>query len=243
MAQRIHPGGTRRFERLSRLERFDVEEGDIDPRGWTVTTPAGDTLGEVKDLIIDTERMRGTYLDVELDTRQFSLRDDPHVLVPVDRANRDRNHRRLVVDGLGRDRVLELVAAREAASMAFWDRWWGRDGATGVQPHRQEPVPHTASVPHTTSAGEPQRVAARVSPPVEPGPVDPADIRRAVDQVAPGQTVRIPVVHEDLVRDEIVTGRRPVADAERLVAREDAGEDLLTPSDRPNPEDRLRDRR
>ncbi len=245
MAHRIQPGGTRRFERLSRLERFDVEEGDVDPRGWSVTTPGGESLGEVKDLIIDTERMRGTYLDVELDTKQFDLRDDPHVLVPVERAHRDRNHRRLVVEGLARERVLDLVAEREAAATAFWDRWWGRHETTGeLPPLRNERGSHVDPHPQP----EPQRVNARVTPPPTPSsaqpvrePVGPGDIGRAVDQVAPGQTVRIPVV-----REEIVIERRPVADSERLVAREDgpehAGDAAIDRLDDPDVRDVREDR-
>lgn len=228
VAHRTHGGETHRFERLSRLGHFDVEQGDVDPRGWSVITPNGEALGEVKDLIIDTERMRGTYLDVELDTKQFDLRGDPHVHVPVERAHRDRNHRRLIVDGLGRDRVLDLVTAREAAATSFWDDWWGRHHATDAHTHTHEP-PHvdTRVDPPADRRPEQARVQARVRDSIAGrDPIVGADIDRTVDRVAPGQKVRIP-----MGREEIVIERRPVDAVDHLADRLDE-----------RPGDRLADR-
>jgi sporulation protein YlmC with PRC-barrel domain len=166
----------RRLERLSRLADYDVGRNDPDPRGWTVVNREGRSVGEVKDLIVDTERMAATYLDVELDTKLFDLRhDDPHVLVPVERAHRDG--KRLVVEDINSNWVTELCAARELDRRDFWDRWWHRDEV------RHEPARDT-----------------RISRPV---PSD--EVRRAIEDVRPGEAVKIPVVKE-----EIVVERRPV---------------------------------
>jgi hypothetical protein len=167
----------RRFEPLSRLGDYQVGPHQVDPRGWNVLSPDGRTVGEVKDLVVDTERMRAHFLDVELDTAAFDLHDDPHVLVPVARARRDGAHRRLIVDGLTAERVAALVEAREHHIDTFWERWW-----SGADPVR------TAAIDSA--------IGLKVSE---------EDLRRALDDVRPGEQVRIPVVEE-----EFVVERRPV---------------------------------
>jgi sporulation protein YlmC with PRC-barrel domain len=162
----------RRMERLSRMGDFDVAPREPDPRGWTVVNREGRAVGEVKDLIVDTDRMAATYLVVELDTKLFGLRDhDPRVLVPVERAH--RQGRRLVVEDIAPGWVSELRSARELQDREFWDRWW----------HRSEPGRGT---PIT------RRVATE-------------ELSRALDDLRPGESVRIPVADE-----EIVVERRPI---------------------------------
>lgn len=115
-----------RYQRLSRLGGYDVARNDPDPRGRTVVNRDGRAVGKVRDLIVETDRMRATYLDVELDAKLFDLRDDdPHVLVPVDRAHVDG--RKLVVDDLDSTWVREMHAARDRHYQEFWDGWWHRD--------------------------------------------------------------------------------------------------------------------
>jgi hypothetical protein len=175
-----HMRPARRFERLSHLRDCTVGKGELDPRGWDIVNGEGRSIGEVKDLIVDNERMAAAYLDVELDRKLFDLRDDPHIFVPMARAHRDGDHRRLVVDGLTSERVAELYVAREAHDREFWNRWWQMD-------HR----------------GAYER---DWSPPISRG-ADHPDLRRALEDVRPGETVRIPVVKE-----EIVVERRRVED-------------------------------
>ena len=166
----------RRFERLSRLGDYEVGRNEPDPRGWSVVNRDGDHVGEVKDLFVDTERMAGTHLDVELDTKRFDFRDDdPHVLVPVERARTEGKH--LVVDDITTGWVTELRTAREMHAREFWDRWWSRS-ASGHEPERAARI---------TRRGYPD------------------DLNRVLDDVRPGEAVRIPVVEE-----EIIVERRPI---------------------------------
>jgi len=164
--------GAGRFERLSQIRDLTVASDQADPRGWKVLGVEGHAVGEVKDLIVDMDRMRAAYLDVELDAKAFDLHRDPHVLVPMSRAHRDGDHRRLVVEGLTRERVAELRVAREAHMRDFWDRWWDVNRADAVE-HEWSP-----RVTRTTAHDE---------------------LQRALENVKPGETVRIPVVHEEIV--------------------------------------------
>lgn len=171
-----HDASVRRMERLSRMREYDVAPNEPDPRGWTAVNRDGRTVGKVTDLIVDTDRMAAIYLEVELDRKLFDFHDqDPHVLVPVDRVRREG--KRLVVDDIGPGWVKELLAAREIHQREFWDRWW-HEGEP-----RREPVQGTA-------------ISRRVHP---------DDLRRVIDGLKPGESVRIPVAEE-----EIVVERRPI---------------------------------
>lgn len=165
------------FTRLSRMRDYVVDRHEPDPRGWTVVNSVGRKVGEVKDLIVDTQRMSARYLDVELDTKLFDWKgDDPHVLVPVERAQLE--NKRLVVRDISETWVARLRAERTAHEHEFWDRFWDRiDARRGA------------------GGGSVTRV------------VHPEDLNRVINDVRPGETVRIPVVNE-----EIVVQRRPATD-------------------------------
>jgi hypothetical protein len=179
-----HAAEARRLERLSRLRDHDVERSQPDPRGWDVVNGDGRRVGVVRDLLVDTDRMTATYLDVELDTKAFDLRDDdPHVFVPVERAHRDG--KRLVVEEIAAEWITELRAERNRHDVEFWDRWWHRSDA---RDHDQRS----------------QRIERRAEP----------DLQRAIETVRPGEEIRIPVAKEEIVverrvleRDEAVVNR------------------------------------
>jgi sporulation protein YlmC with PRC-barrel domain len=172
---------TRRLERLSRMREYEVARNEPDPRGWKVVNRERRRVGEVKDLIVDRERMAATYLDVELDTKRFDFAgDDPHVLVPVDRA--DREGQTVIVEDIDSAWVNDLRRARETHSHEFWHRWW-----------------HAGEASMTRSGPEISRRA------------HPDTLNRVLDEVQPGETVRIPLVEE-----EIIVERRRVPKEEAL---------------------------
>jgi hypothetical protein len=166
-----------RFERLSRLRDFVVDKHQVDPRGWPIVNIERRHIGVVKDLIVDTERMAAAYLDVELDRKLFDLHDDTRLLVPMPHAHRDGDHKRLLVDGLSRDRVAAMYAARAAHDREFWDRWWEPD-----------------------HAGSERLVRGAHAD----------DLHRALEQVGPGESVRIPVVNEEIVVERRVVSNDPL---------------------------------
>ena len=172
---------TRQLERLSRMRGYDVAPNEPDPRGWKVVNGDRRRVGEVRDLIVDRERMVVTYLDVELDAKPFDLGgDDPHVLVPVHRATTEG--RKVVVEEIAAGWVTELRRAREAHRLEFWDRWWYADE------------------PSMTRRGP--QISRRAHPDT---------LNRVLDDVQPGETVRIPLVEE-----EIIVERRRVPKEEAL---------------------------
>jgi hypothetical protein len=60
------PGST--LVPLGRLRDYRVATGDPDVRGWLVLGTDGHRIGEVDDILVDTEAMRVRYLDVTLDS-------------------------------------------------------------------------------------------------------------------------------------------------------------------------------
>lgn len=84
---------------LDDLDDFRVAGDDPDPRGWEVVAADGGRIGEVDDLLVDTGAMKVRYLDVGVDDR-LSAEPDRHVLVPIGYARIDRDHDRVIVDGL-----------------------------------------------------------------------------------------------------------------------------------------------
>ena len=166
---------TRRLERLSRMRGYDVAPKEPDPRGWKVIDRERRRIGEVTDLIVDRDRMVAMYLDVELDTNRFDLAGhDPHVFVPVDRADRDGH--KVIVEDIDAGWVDDVRRARDAHFLEFWRRWWHSD--------------------------EPSMTSRRAQPDT---------LNRVLDDVRPGETVRIPLVEE-----EIIVERRRVPKEEAL---------------------------
>jgi PRC-barrel domain len=176
----------KRFERLSRLNGYGVDGHQRDPRGWDIVNVDHRSMGEVKDLIVDTSTMKAVYLDVELDSKMFDLGGDPHILIPLERVEREGTHKHLMVTGLDSVRMQELLVDRERHHYEFWDGWWRRSSS-----------PAEASWSPTIS----QQLSAE-------------ELKRALEQVRPGEHVRIPIVNE-----EIVIERRPLSRDEQPASR------------------------
>jgi sporulation protein YlmC with PRC-barrel domain len=200
----------KRLERLSRLNGYAVERHQTDPRGWEIVNSDHRRIGKVEDLIVDTSTMRAVYLDVELDAKQFDLHDDPRIVIPVERADRHGDHKHLMVSGMDAARVQELCAAREKHYYEFWDSWWRRSG-TATGSFQAPPISQQST-----------RQQALSQPPVSQQPISHQpiseqltgdDLRRALEQVQPGERVRIPIVNEEIVIERRPLQRDATADA------------------------------
>jgi len=84
---------------LGQLDDFKVAEGDPDVRGWQVVASDGRTIGEVDELLVDTNAMKVRYLDVEVENGLMA-EPDRHVLVPIGYARLDRSADKVMVDNI-----------------------------------------------------------------------------------------------------------------------------------------------
>ena len=86
-----------------------MAEGDPDIRGWKVKSKDGNTIGKVKDLIVDTEILKVRYIDLDLKKEFYKETEanDMHLLVPIGaaRLHKEDDHvyieRISTVDDLG----------------------------------------------------------------------------------------------------------------------------------------------
>jgi len=92
---------------LSRMDDFEVADGDKDVRGWSVIARDGERIGKVDDLLVDTNAQRVRYLGVDLDRGLLSGGHSGHVLVPIETVRLDNNEK-VMLESVGRNEVLSL---------------------------------------------------------------------------------------------------------------------------------------
>jgi len=77
---------------LKELDHWDVAEGEPDIRGWEVRTLSGRVIGEVADLLIDTEQREVVMLDIDIEGSHR------RTLAPIRAAQIDRHERIVRID-------------------------------------------------------------------------------------------------------------------------------------------------
>jgi sporulation protein YlmC with PRC-barrel domain len=85
---------------LGQLDDYKVAEGDPDVRGWEVLASDGRKIGEVDELLVDTNAMKVRYLDVDVEDGVIGDGMDRHVLIPIGYARLEQERDRVMVDGL-----------------------------------------------------------------------------------------------------------------------------------------------
>jgi sporulation protein YlmC with PRC-barrel domain len=123
-----NPNDAGRLIRLKDLRHFKIADGEPDIRGWAVYTATGRELGEIDDLLVDTEIEQVVMVDVDL------KRDDRHTLAPIKAAWIDREHHRVVLNTSMFD-VDGSMVARDRARVVP-DEY----DATALQPERRRDV-------------------------------------------------------------------------------------------------------
>jgi len=93
-----------RLRRLGELHDYEVADHDPDPRGWSVHTSDGRTVGKVNELVVDAAAMKTRYLEVELDASELGLESrERRILVPVGYARLETDDHRVVLDSFAAD--------------------------------------------------------------------------------------------------------------------------------------------
>lgn len=87
-----NPREARRLIPMRDLKNYKVVDGEPDIRGWKVFTATGRELGDIEDLLVDTEMGEVVMVDVDL------KRDDRHTLAPVKAVWIDRDNHRVVLN-------------------------------------------------------------------------------------------------------------------------------------------------
>lgn len=82
---------------LSSMKDYKVAKDNPDILGWRVVGADGESLGMVKDLIVDPQLMKARYLSVVADRRFFNSDTDPYILVPIGAAALDKKGKNVFV--------------------------------------------------------------------------------------------------------------------------------------------------
>jgi sporulation protein YlmC with PRC-barrel domain len=77
---------------MHELDGYTFAEGEPDIRGWDVRTLSGREIGEIEDLIVDTDR--GEVVMVEVELRDGGV----HAEVPIRSVQLDREAKAVIVD-------------------------------------------------------------------------------------------------------------------------------------------------
>src|SRR5678815_4005682 len=156
------PESARRLVRLKELDDYKVAEGEPDIRGWSVYTATGRELGDIEDLLVDTELGEVVMVDVDL------KRDDRHTLAPIKAAWIDRDNRRVVLNTAmfdvddaipalsRRNEPVESESVRhfnERYERAYGADGWDRDQDITIR-HADDDFRISRSVPPTRAASD-----------------------------------------------------------------------------------------
>lgn len=122
---------------LSDLKDYKVAKDNPDVLGWRVVGADGESLGMVKDLVVDLKAMKARYLSVVADRSFFNTDRDQYVLVPIGAAALDKKGRKVFVssidsNSIGRYPVYQGGPVPEDYEYAVRDRFQrsNRDLAT-----------------------------------------------------------------------------------------------------------------
>ena len=87
-----NPRDARHLVPMKELDHYRLVDGEPDIRGWKVYAATGRELGDIEELLVDTEMGEVVMVDVDL------KRDDRHTLAPIKAAWIDREHHRVVLN-------------------------------------------------------------------------------------------------------------------------------------------------
>lgn len=104
------PAGEARIVPLSQAKDFRLEKGAPDLRGWNVFGADGERVGVVSQLLVDPGAMKIRYVDVDVHQDLYRLRDDRHVLVPLEMIDLRERGKDAWVEGLSAAEVARLPA-------------------------------------------------------------------------------------------------------------------------------------
>lgn len=76
--------GEARIVPLKAAKDFKLSKGDPDVRGWNVFGADGERVGVVSEMLVDPGELKIRYLDVDILEDLFTLKEDRHVLIPLE---------------------------------------------------------------------------------------------------------------------------------------------------------------
>jgi sporulation protein YlmC with PRC-barrel domain len=91
---------------------FKISKGDTDPRGWNVFGADGERVGKVDEMLVDPAALKIRYLAVDLADDLFLLKEDRHVLIPLEQVELKERGNDVWIRGASAREVARLPAYR-----------------------------------------------------------------------------------------------------------------------------------
>ncbi|WP_420126780.1 PRC-barrel domain-containing protein [Longimicrobium sp.] len=133
---------------LKDAREFRLPKDAPNPRGWAVFGEDNERVGVVEGLLVDPSQMRVSHLDVDVADDLFLLREDRHVVVPMEYVDlRER----------GQDVWVKGLTAREIALLPAYT-------GGGLDPLVEQRVEHAFTVPRDPDALPPRHRAQALPP-------------------------------------------------------------------------------
>lgn len=156
-APNVDDGGEARIVPLAQARDFRLARGAPNLRGWTVFAGDNERVGTVADMLVDPVAMKIRFIAVDLADDLFNLREDRHVLVPMERVElRER----------GEDVWVQQTTARAVAALPAYT-----GGPVGRWMEREILQAFGLAASHDN--GLPEEPAPDSSPPTDPGSLGP----------------------------------------------------------------------
>lgn len=95
---------------LREARDFRLPKGAPNVRGWNVFGEDHERLGVVDEMLVDPAQMKVAYLDVDVADDLFLLREDRHVIVPIEAVELRERGEDVWIHGLTTRQVAELPA-------------------------------------------------------------------------------------------------------------------------------------
>jgi len=89
-----------RLVALSAMKDYKIAKDNPDVLGWRVVGSDGESLGLVRDLIVDPQAMKARYLSVMADRKYFNADRDQYMLVPIGAAALDRSGKKVFLSSV-----------------------------------------------------------------------------------------------------------------------------------------------
>jgi hypothetical protein len=80
------------------MDDYEIVDGEPDIRGWDIRSLDGRKLGEVDDLLVDTQQMKVRYVEVKLDDDLVPDDAHRHTVLPIGTAQLDEDEDEVIVN-------------------------------------------------------------------------------------------------------------------------------------------------
>jgi sporulation protein YlmC with PRC-barrel domain len=163
---------------LREAREFRLPKTAPNVRGWTVFGEDNERLGEVAEMLVDPVAMKVAYLDVDVADDLFLLREDRHVIIPMEAVELRERGEDVWIHGLTARRAAELPAYTGGAldplvEMRVREAFTGASAAPSLPPsHAAQGVLPPADAAGDTAADTAYTDAAYVGGPDEMPPED-----------------------------------------------------------------------